>query len=287
MKNKEVFLTTKNVNNKNIVLLSDIHYSNIFNLKIFDKIINQIKNISVDYIFIIGDLIDNTNINYEVLYSFLSKLEEYGKVFITLGNHDIYKYNSIKRNIFNLGKNIWIRSNHSKLLKIIDKLDNTYLLDNNSYIDNESNICITGINMSFEYYASNENIDIFKKEINDINIKLNPKYYNILLIHSPYNVYKIPDILNDYDLILSGHMHGGLVHPLFSKLFKKNQGLISSRKEIFANYVRGRTKTDYFEGYIYEGITKLSESSTKFLHFFDRLFPKNIGYIEINKIDTK
>ena len=287
MKNKEVFLTTKNVNNKNIVLLSDIHYSNIFNLKIFDKIISQIKKLSVDYIFIIGDLIDNTNINYDVLYSFLSDLEKYGKVFITLGNHDIYKYNNVKRSLFNLGKNIWIRSNHSKLLKIIDKLDNTYLLDNNSYIDKESNICITGINMSFEYYASNENIDIFKKEINDINIKLNPKYYNILLIHSPYNVYKVPDVLNDYDLILYGHMHGGLVHPLFSKLFKKNQGLISSRKEIFANYVRGRTKTDYFEGYIYEGITKLSESSTKFLHFFDRLFPKNIGYIEINKIDTK
>ena len=140
--------------------------------------------------------------------------------------------------------------------------------------------------MSFEYYANDENTDIFKKEINNVNIKLNSKYYNILLIHSPYNVYKVPDILKDYDLVLSGHMHGGLVHPLFSKLFKKNKGLISSRKELFPNYVRGRTKTDYFDGYIYEGITKLSESSTKFLHFFDRLFPKNIGYIEINKIDT-
>ena len=286
MKNKEVFLTTKNINNKNIVLLSDIHYSNTFNIKIFDKIINQIKKLSVDYIFIIGDLIDNTNINYDVLYSFLSDLEKYGKVFITLGNHDIYKYNNVKRSLFNLGKNIWIRSNYSKLLNIIDKLDNTYLLDNDSYIDKESNICITGISMSFEYYANDENTDIFKKEINNVNIKLNSKYYNILLIHSPYNVYKVPDILKDYDLVLSGHMHGGLVHPLFSKLFKKNKGLISSRKELFPNYVRGRTKTDYFDGYIYEGITKLSESSTKFLHFFDRLFPKNIGYIEINKIDT-
>lgn len=289
MINKEIYLTCKNINNVKAVILSDIHYSNSFNIKIFDKIINQIKNMNIDYIFIVGDLIDNTNINYDILYDFLNKLQLYGKVFISIGNHDISKYSNNKkyRNIIDLIKNDWEKSNYDGLKKIIDKLDNTFLLNNKSYLDKDNKICITGINLSFEYYTNHENVNLFKKEITDLDIKINSKYYNILLIHSPYNVYKCPSVLKDYDLIISGHMHGGLVHPLIGKIFKNNFGIVSPRGGIFPNYVRGRTKTDYFEGYIYEGITKLSESSSRFLNFFDRLFPKNIGYIEINKIDTK
>ena len=283
MKNKEIFFTTKNINNKKIVLLSDIHYSESFNIKIFDKIITQISSIEVDYIFIIGDLVDNVDINYDILYDFLKKLESYGKVFIALGNHDIYAYN--ERNFLDVFSDMWVESNYNKTEDIIDKLDNTYLLDNKSYI--EDNICITGISLSYEYYHNHENRELFLEEIKNINIKNKSKYYNILLIHSPYNIYKDPSLFKDYDLILSGHMHGGLVHPLLSKMFRKNHGFVSPRGEIFPDFVRGRTKTDYFEGYIYEGITKLSESSTKFLQFFDRIYPKKIGYIEISKIDTK
>lgn len=283
MKNREIFLTTKKIIDKRIVLLSDIHYSNTFNIKIFDKIIDQIKKIEVDYIFIIGDFVDSTDVNYDVIFEFLKKLQSYGKVFIALGNHDIYAYN--KKGFKGIFKGMWKRSDYNKLENIVKKLDNTYLLDNKSY--REDNICITGLNLGYEYYSSHENMDLFKKEIENIGIKNNPKYYNILLIHSPYNVYKDSSLFKDYDLVLSGHMHGGLVHPFIGNIFKNNYGLVSPRGEVNPNYVRGRTKTDYFEGYIYEGITKLSESSTRFLQFFDRLFPKNIGYIEIKKIDTK
>ena len=53
MRNKEIFFTTKNIKNKKVVLLSDIHYSKVFNVKIFDRIIDQISDLNVDYILIL------------------------------------------------------------------------------------------------------------------------------------------------------------------------------------------------------------------------------------------
>lgn len=288
MKNKEIYITNKKINNKRIALFSDLHYCNSFNLRIFNKILRQIKEICPDYILIVGDIVDNTDVNYDLLYQFLCDLEKYGKVFIALGNHDIYKYyNSMgHKTLKEVFKGNWILSDFERFKDVIDKLSNTYLLNNETYFDKDSNIAITGINLSYEYYRNKEKIEVFKKEISALNISTNSKYYNILLIHSPYNVYKCPEILKDYDLVLSGHMHAGLVHPVFGWAFTKNRGFFSPRIEFFANYVRGRTKTQYFEGYIYEGITKLSESSTKLLHLFDILFPKKVRCIEINKIDT-
>lgn len=288
MDNREIFITNKKIKNLKICLLSDIHYSDNFNLKIFDKILKQINCYNPDYIFLIGDIVDNTEINYTILYEFLIKLEKNSKVFISIGNHDIYRYpnNQKNRKLKDMLTNNWEKSNYNKLKKIIIKLKNTYLLDNKTYIDEDNNITITGIHLSYEYYKYKEPLTIFEQEIKKININPEKKYYNILLIHSPYNVYKKPNLLSAYDLVLSGHMHGGLVPPLLNRIFNKNRGLISPRKEILANYVRGRTKTKYFEGYIYEGITKLA-LSTKFLHIFDFIYPKEVKYLEIKKIDTK
>ena len=56
--NHETFYTKKDIKDINIALLSDIHYHIKFNNKIFTKIINQIKKSNVDYITIVGDLID-------------------------------------------------------------------------------------------------------------------------------------------------------------------------------------------------------------------------------------
>ncbi len=56
----EDFYTNKDIKDIKIALLSDIHYSPNYNLKIFEKLTTQIKNNIPNYICILGDILDNS-----------------------------------------------------------------------------------------------------------------------------------------------------------------------------------------------------------------------------------
>ena len=86
----------------------------------------------------------------------------------------------------------------------------------------------------------------------------------------------------EYDLVLSGHMHNGLILRILDKIIKNNYGLISPDKRFFAKNTRGKIKTKYYTIIITGGITKLSPSSTKILSKLNGLYP-----ISINKITVK
>ena len=273
MSKKELFFSTKLINNLKIVILSDIHFSKSFKLKVFTKLLLSISKISPDYIFIIGDLIDYEEVDYPTLKSFLHNLEQYSEVIIVIGNHEFYKKDP--------NSSHWQKSSCSQLLKTIHSLDNTILLTNDIYHDYANNLTITGLVLDFDYYKKKEPLAIFKKSLTKLP-KPPQNTYNILLVHTPYNILKSQSELKNYQLILSGHMHAGLVPAYLSFIFPKNRGLISPWKKPFPNMVRGRYKTNYSEGYIYEGVTKLAHSS-KIFHKFDSLYPKKVLEIELQK----
>lgn len=276
MNKGEIFLTKKKINNIKIALISDIHYGNKFKLNIFNKILKQVKIINPNYVFIAGDLIDCKNINYNIIEDFLRKLSKSRKVFIGFGNHEFYDFFTNKKKI---------ATDNLEIREVISKLKNCYLLDDDTYIEKDNNLSITGITLSGHYYRKNENINILIRELKKKKLKLDNNKYNILLLHSPYNIYKdkVRKYLSKFDLVLSGHMHGGLVHPLINIFFKKNSGIISPNKKWFPKLVRGRIDVLEFDSYIYEGITKLSETSGKYLSYLDFLYPKKVKEIIIKK----
>ena len=111
--------------------------------------------------------------------------------------------------------------------------------------------------------------------------------YNILLFHSPQNIYRFlkdnPNHeLNKADLILCGHTHNGLLHYTFTnfinKVFKTTRSFINPQMQLFPKYTQGKNYER--DGYTFEGLTKLSKSTRK-LAIFDKLYPKNIGFIDI------
>ena len=280
MKHSETFYTTKNINDLKLAIFSDIHYHDGFKIKILDKIANQVINSKPDYICIIGDILDESKYTHlEPLTDFLTRISSIAPIICVLGNHD-EKSGSLWH---------WKYEKSTHLIGALNKVPNLHLLADNYYKDN--NIVFYGFNLSFEYYEKyDESYDSFCKEVKDLNVSFPNDTYNILLFHSPENIYKFIDEhpeheFNKVDIILSGHMHNGCfpfwMSYIINKVFKSNRGIMSPQKKLFPDLAHGIVKRNK-DGYIYEGITKLALSTRKF-HYFDFLFSKNIEVLNIKK----
>ncbi len=277
---KEQFYTNKNISKIKIGLLSDIHYYDNYNNNILKKLEKQILDEKPNYLVIAGDLLDKANYKYDGLLEFLKNVAKTCIIIIILGNHDIYIKPNKKKIVYYANKDF---------INDITSIDNIYLLDDTTYIDN--NICFYGFTLPLEhYYSAKENYNDFLKQIDRLKTNLDPNNYNILLLHSPVNIYNYiknnPNSnLAKTDLILSGHMHNGClpywITNIFNKIFKTNMSLISPEKKLFPKFSQGRIYK-IKDGIIYEGLSKLSYS-TRMLHIFDKIYHKKVLFFEINK----
>ena len=264
--------------NKDITLihLSDIHFNKNTNIKMFDKIKEEVYKNNPDYIVITGDTIDNPKIikdkiKIKKLLLFLTDLGNITKVIISLGNHDLYKEEDLK------------------FFKNLNDLKNIYVLDNDTYIDEL--IFISGVTLPTKYYYNItkdeskeiliEHLKKYKKLINNLPVNL-PK---VSLIHSPIRLTdkEVLSYLKDYDLLLSGHTHGGMVPKILDKFFKPNQGIIAPNKRLLPDVARGkvinRMPNKDVTLIINSGTTKLSSHSAKILNKLNFVYN-----IDINKI---
>lgn len=250
--------------NKKIVLISDIHYSGKEDIKSLDYVLENIKKLKPNYICVTGDTLDVSKPNdFNLLKEWLEKLSKISKIIMVLGNHEFYI--DKKNNKYGLDE---------KNIKEIKNIDNLYFLDNKNIIID--NINFIGLTLPIEHYMFNgERKEGFKKHIK--NIKSNKKYYNVLLCHSPSNICR-EEIIKDInvDLVLCGHMHGGLT-PNFLKPIFKNIGFISPQKKLFPKYSYGNIKIDNKNIIITSGIKVMSKSSFKYI--------KNICASEVVEIN--
>lgn len=226
--------------NKKIVLISDIHYKDKKDIKRLNYILDNIKNISPDYICISGDITDRSKINDESDFiCWLKKLSSIAKVIISLGNHELYI--NKRKKIF--GKN-------RSFLKKISNIDHLYFLDNNNIIID--NINFIGITVPVNYYGD---LNYFNRWIKKT--KTFKEKYNVLLCHSPLNICDYNSLKDkNIDLILCGHMHGGAIPNFFRPMFKGN-GLISPDKKLFPKMVYGHIKINDTDMLITSGIRVL------------------------------
>lgn len=118
---------------------------------------------------------------------------------------------------------------YSRLMSSLRKNGAT-VLDNESVFLADYGITITGLNLSEEYYGK-----IFKKETNDLSLSEfiadKSKGFEILIAHNPE--YFEDYVRRESDLILSGHLHGGIMRLPF------NYGAISPRYALFPKYAYG------------------------------------------------
>ena len=283
---KNYYLDSQNISKKiKIVLISDIHISSILKEKRLENIIQKVKEIKPNYICIPGDLIDSVNVledekNKKMTISFLKRLGLITKVIISLGNHDISRL---------LSKSFHTKWNDDKdnvFFNELKKIKNVKLLDNDIYCDGD--IRFIGFTPSFKYYRKRDgDIDVLIKEMSDVVLKVDNNKYNILLCHSPVHILNDEILekvtfMKDINLILSGHMHNGMVHPIMEIFWKGNNGIITPGRRFFSKILsRGMIKKDDITLIISGGITKLSYSAPNLLHHLNCLYPMNMEIINV------
>lgn len=183
-----------------IVHLSDIHFGSTITEKDLDHLVNKVNELNPDIVVITGDIIDE-RISYDknILINYLKQIQSKLGKFAISGNHDLPldDFNSIVEE------------------SGFTNLDNTYKL---IYANSSKPIIISGISSN---YSDSSNIGTktaeFDSYIANLTDDVKP-IYSILLIHEPDFI----DSLNvdNYDLILAGHSHGGQVKlPLIKKLY--------------------------------------------------------------------
>lgn len=162
-----------------ILHLSDFHCDTTAGL------VDAIKNENPDIICVTGDMTHDTG-SYEPFVNLLQQIIDIAPVYIVSGNHDVW------------------RSDYDELVNKCKEFGAVVLQNENSLINREnSTISISGIE---DPYSVNH--DKVYEKIYDALLKIS-KFdgFNILLFHRA----NLLDIFKDseFDLILSGHMHGG------------------------------------------------------------------------------
>lgn len=275
-----VYNIKSNINcNVKLALISDIHYSQVLKVPKLYKINEFLKDKNIDYICIVGDIIDLNKYlgNEKHDNEFLKWIEDLGKiskVIISIGNHDIEVGSDFNRS--------W----NDDFFNRMRNLNNIIFLDNEIYEDEF--IRFLGYTSVYDHHDHLKNIDLYTNSFKDIFGDISRDKFNILMCHSPRmvtrdEIYTKISFADKINLVLSGHMHNGMYLPIMEKLDHSNRGLISPYKRLFPKIARGKVHKDY-ENYsvdfiISGGITKLSQTSSKFLYPFGFLYPPHVEFI--------
>ncbi|MCH5209861.1 MAG: metallophosphoesterase [Oscillospiraceae bacterium] len=208
-----------------IAHISDYHCDSVPGL------ISEIRNEEPDIIVSTGDLADDKG-SFLPAVRLCEHLSDIAPVYAVTGNHDLWRgdYEKFEKETECAG----VRTLHNERV-LLKKGD--------------SEISLSGIDDPFTLNSSKaaDNIQSFLSKIS------NYDGYDILLFHRA-NLFECVNH-NGFDLILSGHMHGGQV-----RFPKSNKGLVSPRSSwlgksvFFPKYVGGHYKSPHTEMIVSRGI---------------------------------
>ena len=258
-----------------ISLISDIHFNEDINLDRLRKIYYSLLNTRPDYIFVLGDIVEDTRMSSDMLKKirhFITSISEIAPVYFVQGNHEL----KTKVN----GK--WEPNINEEYFSMLSSIENFRSLDNKSVLLKE-NIALTGINLPCIYYdTSNELGAVYFTLVNDylkngLLGNLSNKSYNICLQHTPNHIMdkKEYEILLDsikmytknkqfnFDLVVSGHLHNGLVPSYIDRFIPGNRGIMGitgSKKHLFQENCRGiKSINENTKGIILPAVNPLPE----------------------------
>jgi predicted MPP superfamily phosphohydrolase len=284
-----------------ICIASDIHFSYQVKNEKLESLRKKLEARKPDYIFIPGDLVDsNDMIEKESekvrLLNWLESLGKIATVLISEGNHDTYKRATKERTKATGDK--WDVIKNVEFIKRVNQLENVHYLDNQVYED--KNIYVLGLTLSSKYYCllssekqknvspTGENVEQLLKELDDLDQKLItnlPKNkLTFALIHSPCHLsdFRVKAELKEFDYLISGHMHNGLVTPVLDELWRSDHGVVNASKHFVAGNTRLSRKT-LKEGLIITGAITTWHESVGFLHNLNLLYPAYFTTLEFTK----
>lgn len=209
-----------------LVFLTDLHCNSYGENN--EMLLRRIGEENPDYVLTGGDLIVwGKDGKHDLALMLLKELAVRYKVYSSNGNHEKkwMEYEKTKR------------STSVEYRAQMEALGVCYLMNQRVYLKRgKDRICLAGLDMDLSYYAK-----IWKR------VKMEPDYLFSLLGKKPEEFTVLmahnPDYFNQYvhwgaDLVLSGHIHGGLI------IFPSWGGLISPSYQIFPQYDYGLFEKD-------------------------------------------
>lgn len=200
-----------------IVMLADLHNHEFGKKNV--RLLEKIKNQKPDYIMLAGDLlVKGEHLKTDVARELLSELVTICPVYYTPGNHEEYLEEKF-------GKDGVYR----QFIQEIEEFGVKYLANQSCYIEKgNERIYVTGLHLPKKFFPKFYEKITFEKKDMDRFVGKAPDGYNILIAHNPnhFPVYAEWGA----DLVLSGHVHGGIVILPFLG------GVISTTYELFPRY---------------------------------------------------
>lgn len=229
---KEIRITNlpEEIKGTTITLVSDTHSGPYMNEEMMKKYTEVINNLNSDLILIPGDLTNSNKMEVHPFVNAFKNLKASKGVYASLGNHDYFSDAEYIANTVQKETPIKLLRNQSDFINI-----------------NGKDICILGVEDTRQSGAKSDSVlmsyldftvDNAMTKMKEKNLEYNeiPK---LVLFHKPYFFEEMAD--KNFDLILSGHTHGGQV--VLAKLGDVNisfAGAVS--KFISGLYESGKSK---------------------------------------------
>ena len=282
-------LESKKIKNKQkILLIADIHLCDDYDEKIISNILEKVEILKPNIICLCGDIIDEFRFfdkkqNEKFLLDFLNNLSKFAPTLITLGSHDYFNLKKFKINGTSSDAILYWQN-------LIKKNNNKNVLLLHNQIFENDDLRVIGYTPSRDYFQAGEDSNVLVSELNsNFFFDKKDKKYTILMCHSPRKIEKSVlfkvKFYSTIDLVLSGHMHDGLVFPILKKL-PTSIGIISPQRTLFPKNTRGK-KTIKVNNHIINliitgGVLKFSNASPNFFHKLNCLYNQDIDYIEVD-----
>lgn len=205
------------------VLLSDLH-NKVYGTK-NDKVIEAIRRINPDFIVLAGDLV-TSQLREDMTpgIELLRTLRQDYRIYYGLGNHE----SKMRQRPDQFG------DKYDRLIRAVSG-KNVSVLKNEAVFLPEYNLKITGLDLDLDYFAHFKIQKMKPGYLQETLPECEKEKCNILIAHNP-------DYFEEYaqwgaDLVLSGHVHGGIMRlPLLG-------GVIAPSYKIFPKYDGGVFQT--------------------------------------------
>ena len=205
------------------VLLSDLH-NKVYGTK-NDKVIESIRRINPDFIVLAGDLV-TSQLREDMTpgIELLRTLRQDYRIYYGLGNHE----SKMRQRPDQFG------DKYDRLIRAVSG-KNVSVLKNEAVFLPEYNLKITGLDLDLNYFAHFKVQKMKPGYLQETLPECEKEKCNILIAHNP-------DYFAEYaqwgaDLVLSGHVHGGIMRlPLLG-------GVIAPSYKIFPEYDGGVFRT--------------------------------------------
>jgi len=240
---------------KKALIISDLHREKKTGQKNLDKVKVKTQDDfpEIDFIFIVGDLLNDVNDlrDPEFRKIFIESLKDFtrGKLtFVSFGNHD---------KMTREGPNAWNDADERLIKEALSEIENIIVVDNN--VQRIGEIKIGSFSPDSQYYLKKgeskaEYARQFYRQFNPN--MFDSTTYNIFMTHEPQSIISISEEENAIiqphtNLVLSGHMHDGLLPTFVQRLLNKgfipkiirkiikNMGLLSPQMRLLPKYAHG------------------------------------------------